>query len=181
VIRVERKKTVDGGIDLAAQSMLHSLAHHGPLLAGNRQEIGVHIRQKLLAKRHVKILARPGRTLRRSGAHLEVVDSQFPSKVYCRIDQLALRFGIGRRRTTVNRKRKGHQGVPEQAAANFGQRQNAYDFAPSLGDAIMGAMLKNAFDDLLPPRAVKKARPSTSLHERVPTLLVRAFEGANND
>ena len=71
--------------------------------------------------------------------------------------------------------------MPKKTAANLRQRQNARDFAPALGDAVMRAMVKYIFDDLLPAYAVKKTRPVASVHERVPTLVVRAFESANND
>jgi hypothetical protein len=76
VVRVEREEAADLRIDFAAQAAGDALAHHGPLLARNREQVGLWVRQDGLAEGHVQVLRGPVGMARRDVAHLQVRDAE---------------------------------------------------------------------------------------------------------
>jgi hypothetical protein len=59
VVGIKLEEPVDAAVDLAAQAVRDPLAHHRALLARDRLQVFVGIRQDRLAKRDVELLSRP--------------------------------------------------------------------------------------------------------------------------
>ena len=76
VVGVERKESIDAGVDVAAQAVLDALAHHRALLARDGQHVGLLVGQDVLAKRHVEVLRRPVVVPGIDVAQFEVIDAQ---------------------------------------------------------------------------------------------------------
>ena len=98
-----------------------------------------------------------------------------------RLDQAALGRGVVRCRPAIHAERQRNEGVAEQAALDFGERQDADDPPAPLRDAVVAAMAKDLLDDLAPADAMKETRVRATVDEVFPALRVRGDERTHGD
>src|SRR5215471_1939527 len=72
VVRVQPEETVHRGVELALEPVLHPLANHRPLLAGNGEEVCLGVGLELRREGHIQVLTRPIFTLQAPIAQLEM-------------------------------------------------------------------------------------------------------------
>ena len=174
VVGVKSKESVDVGLEPASQAVPDALAHHRALLARNGEHVRLDLRQDRLAEAGIQVLARPARLARAAIAQLEVGDAQTPAKRLRRAMQGGDCVRLGRRHAGERAERQRDERMAEEEALDFGERQHAGDAGGALREKIMRAMAEAAFDDLLPPAAVKERRVGTKLDEPIPVQRVFA-------
>ncbi len=181
VVRVERKESVNGVVDFTAQPMLDSLADHGALLARYRLQVRVDVGKQVLAKCDVELLAWPGRAFDVAIPEFEVLHAERLCKLGGRLDERIFDIGTVCRGSPVRAKRQRNQGVSEQAALDFRERQYAYDLAAAFGNAVVRPMAKHILDDLAPADAMEETRVGASVDKCFPPLRVCRVECTHRD
>src|SRR6185369_4686162 len=133
VVSVQGIEAAHPRIELAAQAMSDSLADHGPLLARNRQQVGLLVGQDLLAKRGVELLHRPGGVTRRDVAELQMRNAQAASELLSGVLERLGSLLVARRDTTVDGERQADERMAEQQALDPRQRQDPFNPTVNFG------------------------------------------------
>ena len=168
VVGVQREQAPAGGVDLAREAVLHPLSDHRALLAWNREQVGVDVRQDRLAERAVEILGGPPVMRARELAQLEMIDLEALRQHFGFALERRRGIGIRGRHAAVHRERQRHESIAEQAAPHVRERQHAFDRAGTLGIEEVRVVPEHLRDHVLPRRAVEERRVGAAQHERIP-------------
>ena len=81
----------------------------------------------------------------------------------------------------IGAERQRAQAVPEQAAADLDQRQDAHDLVAAFGEHEMRAVPESGFDHALPAGAMKERRIRMRIHVGIPLHEVARLQRAHRD
>ena len=168
VVGVEREEAPRVGIGLAGEPSPDRLAHHRPLLAGDREHVGLDVGQDLLAVGDVEVAAWPIVAERLAVAQFDVLDAEVASEGLGGVDETLRRLGIVGGRAAVDRERERRQRVAKEPALHLRERQDADEVGTTLGDEVVSAVAELVLEDLAPADAVEERRRRAALDERLP-------------